>query len=497
MSTGGQALVDAINNSLNAPPSALAFIFKGEHISWGRMQNVARAVQYALEEGGVHPSAPVAIVPRTRPGFFAALMGLMASSRPVKMIYGYQSASAIANDIRRRLPAAIIAGGGDWSPELIQAAKELGCCGVSLENGVDQVESVEGLERAAGVAAEQRMGPRMELLTSGTTGAPKTFPMSYELIARSMLAEAVMAPNSGDKPSSLLYFPLGNISGVYNFVATVKTLNASVMLEKFTIEGWAEFVRTYRPESISMPPAGVRMALDANIPKEDLSSLKYIGSGAAPIDPAAHREFEAKYGVLVLTSYGATEFGGPVTFMTVEDRKKWGSEKIDSAGRAWAGSKIRVIDPDTGEEVPPDALGVLEVSAPRVGPEWIRTTDLGRVDTDGFVYLCGRTDGAINRGGFKIIPTVVEQALAAHPAIAAACVVGVPDSRLGEAPAAMVELRPGAAPPSAEELERHVRANVPATFVPVLFEIVSELPRTPSMKVAVSEIRKILTERRN
>jgi acyl-CoA synthetase (AMP-forming)/AMP-acid ligase II len=122
----------------------------------------------------------------------------------------------------------------------------------------------------------------------------------------------------------------------------------------------------------------------------------------------------------------------------------------------------------------------------------VRTTDLAAIDPDGFVFHRGRADGAIARGGFKILPETVVETLRRHEGVSDAAVVGLPDARLGEVPAAAIEPRPGAPRPSPAELERHVRAHLPATHVPVRFLVLDALPRTPSMKVRLGEVRAML-----
>jgi acyl-CoA synthetase (AMP-forming)/AMP-acid ligase II len=106
------------------------------------------------------------------------------------------------------------------------------------------------------------------------------------------------------------------------------------------------------------------------------------------------------------------------------------------------------------------------------------------LDADGFMFHRGRADGAIVRGGFKILPELVVEALRKHPAVAAAAVVGAPDARLGQTPVAAIELNPGVPRPSEAELEEHARRHLYTTHVPTKFLIVDALPRTPSLKVS-------------
>jgi acyl-coenzyme A synthetase/AMP-(fatty) acid ligase len=121
--------------------------------------------------------------------------------------------------------------------------------------------------------------------------------------------------------------------------------------------------------------------------------------------------------------------------------------------------------------------------APRIGPEWIRTSDLALIDADGFLFHRGRADGAIMRGGFKLLPETIERALLLHPSVSSAAVVGLPDARLGQVPVAAVQIRPGVSRPTISELELHLRDHVYATHIPVAWRLVEDLPRTASLKV--------------
>ena len=165
-------------------------------------------------------------------------------------------------------------------------------------------------------------------------------------------------------------------------------------------------------------------------------------SGTAPLSADDADAFTEKFGIPVLTSYAATEFGGGVAGWTLADHQKHWQAKRGSVGRAHPGAQLRVVD-DDGNPLGPDQPGLLEVKPGQLGPsaDWMRTTDLARIDADGFLWILGRADQAIIRGGFKVMPDDVRAALESHPAVRGAAVVGRPDERLGETPVAMVELR--------------------------------------------------------
>jgi acyl-coenzyme A synthetase/AMP-(fatty) acid ligase len=285
--------------------------------------------------------------------------------------------------------------------------------------------------------------------------------------------------------------PLGNISGIYSTLPALLKGQRAMLLEKFTVAGWHDHALRHRPQVSGMPPAGVQMILDADIPPADLASIRSLGTGAAALDPTVQRAFEERYGIPILLSYGATEFGGPVTAMTAELHAAWGKQKFGSVGRCLPGAQLRVIDADSGAVLPPGKEGILEVISPRIGPDWIRTSDIAMIDADGFLFHRGRADGAIMRGGFKLLPETIERALLLHPAISAAAVVGVVDKRLGQVPAAAMQLKPGVEQPTTAELEAHLRSHIFSTHIPVEWRFVAALPTTPSLKVDRPAVRRL------
>jgi acyl-coenzyme A synthetase/AMP-(fatty) acid ligase len=451
-----------------------------------------------MADSGVGPGAPVAFVPHNRPSSVAALLALIRQGRTIRMSYAFQSASGIVRDIQRLRPRLVVLDMQELSDELVLAVRNdgihaIGLCGM-------EASAVPGLQiapPATQIAAEHDQ-PAIEVLTSGTTGPPKQFAISYATIADHIVGTSSLAglheAQLATLPPTLLFFPLSNISGIYSTLPAMMFGQRAVLLERFSIAAWHDYVLTYRPSHAGMPSACLQMVLDAGIPKEDLASLKVIGTGAAPLDPSVHHAFEDKYGIPVLLSYGATEFGGPVTAMTAELHARWGKEKFGSVGRPIGGAQLRVVDPDANRILPPGEVGLLEVVAPRIGPNWIRTSDIALIDRDGFLFHRGRADGAIMRGGFKVLPETIEQALMRHPAVAEAAVVGLADKRVGEIPAALIRFKPGVETPNLSSLEGHLRQHVLSTHIPVRWQVCEEMPRTPSHKVDRAAIRRMFAD---
>jgi long-chain acyl-CoA synthetase len=234
------------------------------------------------------------------------------------------------------------------------------------------------------------------------------------------------------------------------------------------------------------------MVLDADVEPQKLASLIAIRSGTAPLETAVQEEFEQRFNCAVLVDYGAAEFIGGLAGWTLKDHQQFSKSKRGSVGRAKRDVAIRVVEQESLVQLVAGESGIVEVKSDRYGPDWIGTNDLAHIDSDGFIFLEGRADDAINRGGFKVLPEEVVQLLRKHPKVADAAVVGMKDPRLGEVPIAAIELAVGEEAPEKEQLDAFLKATLPAYMVPVEYRVVDELPRTISMKVSRPELKKLL-----
>lgn len=485
-------LAELCAQTLAVDPSRPAVDYDGTWYDWGTVQTMAQDTRRLLADCGAGPSGSAIFVPRNRPSALAAFLAMLADGRTVRMIYAFQSPAAIAAAIERLDASVVVMAREDFTPEVraVLAAKAM--AGIALgEDGGGLVASAVADHEHGLPRPEPEGPPQVEILTSGTTGPPKQFPIPHRVIAGFVQNQGMTMIDDPDEPPFLMSFPIGNISGVYSVAASLLRGKRVVLLDRFSVEKWRDFVVRYRPKAGGAPPAAVAMIVDADLPVEDLASLKFFSTGAAPLDPTVQRRFEEKYGIPILLSYGATEFGGPVVAMTPQLRAEWGDAKFGSVGRAMAGVHLRVLDPITDEVLPPGQEGILELVSPRMGPDWIRTSDLVVIDADGFLFHRGRADGAIMRGGFKVLPETIERALLLHPAISAVGVVGVADPRLSQVPAAALELKPGMAAPRTKELEAHLRLHVPSTHVPVHWRVVETLPKNPSFKIDRPGLRRL------
>jgi long-chain acyl-CoA synthetase len=483
---------EQLETALRADPAKPAMEYKGRVFTKGDIVGLSDRTLALLDEAGIAKGASVGVIVRNRPLHAAAMLGLIFRGRWLTTIYAMQSPESVAEELRTSKFAAVIADPQDWSPQAIEAAKEAGSLGIRLSlTDKDMISLQPGLEKTGpGPFRVVEGEPGLEILSSGTTGKPKRIVFPSRIMVR--MVESVMAGRAGPPQPEVLVWPYGGIGGMSNLVAGPLIGRYTVLLDKFNVPDWVEGIERLKPTQASIVPAVARMVLDAKVPKEKLASLKAVFGGSAPMSPELQEEWEAAYGIPVIWAYGATEFCGTVISWTPALYQEFKDKKRGSMGRVLNGIQLRVTDIDTGEVVPANKDGYLEALVPTVSDKWLKTTDIVTIDEDGFVFHKGRGDGAILRGGYKVLPEKVVDALRDHPAVLDAAVIGVEDQRLGAVPMAAVELRSGFARPNETELQDFLRKKLIAPQIPTRVVVLDVLPRTPSMKVDLTATRKAI-----
>ncbi|MCR8900140.1 acyl--CoA ligase [Gordonia sp. GONU] len=478
----------SLNRLWDAPDDARMVHSDGEWFTWGQMRALVEGIEKSLADAGLGTDARVATVLGNRLESIAALIAVIRTERTLVTLSPLQPPTRLAADLRQSDPAAVLAAPRYWDePEFVAAAVDSEAWGFSIDIDAPVTTRLTGTPSAS---EPPQRGVAIEMRTSGTTGEPKRIPLSYKQINASLhsaVAHAGVtiteAPPFTGQPA-LITLPIVHIGGMFAMLQGLVQARPLAILERFTIDGWRAAIREHRPIVAGLPGAAIGTVLDADVPPEDLSSLRALNAGTSPVDPALVDEFVEKYGIAILIVYGATEFSGAVAGWTIKDfRKSWEAKK-GSVGRPFPGVELSVVDGD-GSPVPTGTTGLLRVRSHQSGhdSEWLTTSDLAHIDDDGFLYIDGRADDVIIRGGFKVSPDVVARALKSHDSVADAAVAGVPDPRLGAVPVAGVEVRRGERRPSGSELRDHCRTQLTPYEVPVAVHVFDELPRSASLKV--------------
>jgi acyl-CoA synthetase (AMP-forming)/AMP-acid ligase II len=477
-------LARRIRAVLALDPSAPALSFGDRTFPWSFYSDAIADLESLLAD---HPGARrVGIVLRNRPGPIAALIAVLGTGRELITLSPHLGDAGLAMDIVELAPDVIVAEEEDWARgQVLDAAEKISA--VALRTGPDRALAPQPVSWTADPVLKPAGDVAVLMMTSGTTGRPKRIELTHDQMVASFEAagtavDGAQPPRLRGRPS-ILWASLAHISGLYFAIAHVLEGRGIALLEKFDVDAWVELVRRHRPGFVRLAPTALRMVLQADIPPDTFDGVRGVGSGTAPLPASLAEAFEERFGVPVLGTYGATEFAGAIARWTLEDKKKWGALKRGSVGRAHHGVELRVVDRDTAAVLPPGEVGLLEARGGQLPGEdgaWLKTTDLATIDADGFLFIHGRADEAINRGGFKIPPSVIEDALREHPSVQDATAIGLPDERLGEVPVAAVTLSGTA---TEAELMDFLASRLTRYQLPVTLKLVDALPRTPSMKV--------------
>lgn len=348
--------------------------------------------------------------------------------------------------------------------------------------------------------------------TGGTTGDPKLAQHTVGGILYQ--AHAVNDGVFGEKDTILCCLPLFHCFGAYVMGAAAPLNGGRLVLMtpagfrgEGVIDNFWKLVEKYKVNFFMAVPTALA-ALNQREIDADVSTLNYSVCGSAPLPVELFKQFEAKTGIRILEGFGQTE-ATVVCSVNPPD----GERKVGSVGFPLPYTQLAAMIVDGEGKLQrlcePDEIGELCIAGPHVfpgykeedknegvflhdeaGTKWLRSGDLGRCDADGYFWITGRAKDLIIRGGHNIDPGTIEEALAAHPAIAFAGAIGQPDAYAGELPCAYVELKEGMTA-TPEEIIDFAAAHVPERAArPVHIEIMDELPKTAVGKTFKPDLRK-------
>lgn len=338
--------------------------------------------------------------------------------------------------------------------------------------------------------------------SGGTTGVPK-------LIAHSGIYQAmahIFAPDPDGPLRQLLLAPMSHLTGNTVVISAILCGNTVVTHASFDPGAVLRDIQRHRVTTMSLTPPRLAALLDhPALGGTDLSSLRNVSLGAAPLPEARLRAALEVFGPIVTQGYGLTE--APMVCGIAPDDHDGHPHRLRSVGRVVPGMAARVAD-ESGSERPPGGVGEVwvqglalmdgyynqpELTAKAMVDGWLRTGDIGRFDSDGYLYLLDRDADVIVTGehGTKVYTGMVEDALAAHPGVRSATVFGVPGpGGEGEMVHAVVVPASAADAVGAEELRAQVRAVLGgAHFVPATVEFTDALPVTAIGKVDKKALR--------
>ena len=374
----------------------------------------------------------------------------------------------------------------------------------------DLIESSQGGDIPEGIGDEDIT---ILMHTSGTTGRPKGVPLRHSGFV-SYVLENVEPANPEVEEKNLLTVPLYHVAGIQAMLAAIYGGRTLVLMKQFETEEWMKMVQTEKATRAMLVPTMLKWVIDhPEFKKYDLSSLKVITYGAAPMPfEVIKKAIEEMPWVRFINAFGQTETASTITSLGPEDHviEGTGEEKEKklkrlacSIGKPLPDVEIRIVDGD-GKALPPQEVGEIIARGPRVmtgywGDEektkqvitedgWLRTGDQGWMDEEGYIYLAGRADDMIIRGGENISPEEVEDAICCYHKIEEAACIGVPDQDWGQEPMAMVVLKKGQTA-TPEEIMAFCKDRLAGFKRPKSVIFLDCLPRNQMGKLLRKELR--------
>lgn len=470
--------------------------------TWGEVRVLAEKIDAELARVGCGEGARIGVVLGNRMESIASLIAILGKGRTIITLNPMQPTARVTADAVASLPQVVLAPQSVWEEtEFEVAIAEADIVGFAVD-GLDVVQRTGGPEVTIEVVKDEKDPVAVEMFTSGTTGPPKRIPLTWRQLEAALKAVHSHTGKGGDEREpltgrvALVSLAIVHIGGLWGVIQALAEARPIVVLPRFTVDGWVDAVHEHQLRVAGLPPAAMRSVLNEGVPKEKLASLRAVTAGTTFVSPDLADEFTERYGIPVMIMYGATEFGGAVAGWTKPLIGEWWARKRGSIGRPFPGVKMRTVD-ESGAVLPVGTTGRLEVCSSQTGTgtnQWVRTSDLAHLDDDNFVYIDGRADDAIIRGGFKVQPETVCNALRAHSSVLDASVYGKADERLGQVPIAVIELTPGADPVDETELKEFVRTQLTGYEVPITIHTVDALPRSVSLKVDRRRLLEMVAE---
>jgi long-chain acyl-CoA synthetase len=387
---------------------------------------------------------------------------------------------------------------------------------VAMESPQPEMVSFEQLmAQAPGDASEAEVDEEdinILMYTSGTTGRPKGVMLTYGDFVAYVCGHTELADGT-PRGAALLCVPLYHIAGVTLMMTSVFSGRRLVIRRQFEPTEWLETVQQERITHAFVVPTMLKRILDhPDFGRYDCASLEVLAYGAAPMPVSVIRRAITMFPPTVgfINAFGQTETTATVTMLMPEDHRLEGSppaverklQRLSSIGRPLPDVEVRIVDAE-GVEVTRGEIGEIIVHTPRLMKGyvsqddataqtmvngWLHTHDMGWMDADGYLYLAGRKDDLIIRGGENISPAEVEAVLHTHPAIEEAAIIGVPDLDWGEQVMAIVVPRADRSL-TVEEVIDWCHQRLASFKKPASVQFVRELPRNPLGKVLRKELR--------
>ena len=500
-----------IRDNARKQPNAVSLVLGDRTLTWAQLLSRSAQVAQGLRRAGVKPQDRVAFLDKNGIEHF-------------EVFYGCSLLNAVSVDVNWRLAAPEVSFVvNDSQAEVLIVGQEFVAILDAIVGDLVNVKTIVVIgghpshnDYERWVSAQSAVDPKVptkpsdvafQLYSSGTTGRPKGVMLTNDNFF-ALLPAARDVWGMSNESINLVAMPLFHIGGGGWATAGQFAGARSIIMRDVDPSAMLTLIEKHRITHAFAVPVLLQFALAMpNIGTTDFSSLELVVYGASPISEAVLEGSIKAFKCPFMQVYGLTETTGVVTVLGPEDHDLSSANKgrLRSCGKAFTGIELRIVDSDTGKDVPTGEVGEIWIRSRQVMkgywnmPEetaksivkgrWFRSGDAGYFDKDGYVYIFDRVKDMIVSGGENVYPAEVENALMAHPAIADVAVIGVPDEKWGEVPMALVVRKPDTQV-TEQEIISFARERLAGFKTPKSVGWVDALPRNPSGKI----LKKVLRE---
>ena len=499
-------------------PDQEILAFEGKRMTYGELVDRIKRLASSLRDQGIQAGDRVAILQTNCIQYIeayyatatlgATFVPLNYRAKPPELEYMITAANT-----------KILIIGDRYIDQVNQLKPSLGCVEkyVTLETRRDDMLHYDDLIEQGSPDIEEAEVEEDDLsilmYTSGTTSLPKGVMLTYGGFTNYVIGTVEMADGT-PRGTSLLCAPLYHIAGTMNIMTALWNGRKIAVLRQFDTKEWLKTVQSEQVTHAFVVPTMLKQLIDhPDFSQYDLSSLQNLSYGGAPMAFPVIRKaidlFPDSTGFV--NAFGQTETNSTLTVLGPADHKLNGPpeevernlKRLTSVGLPLPDVEVRVLDEDN-KELPANEIGEVVIRTPRVMKGyanqesataalldengWLHTRDMGYIDEDGYVYLVGRKDDIIIRGGENIAPAEIEAVLHAHPAIDEAAIIGAPDEDFGQKIVAFVALKPGQSA-TADDVSDFCKERLASFKKPEEINFIDELPKNPLGKVLKKELK--------
>jgi acyl-CoA synthetase (AMP-forming)/AMP-acid ligase II len=504
-----ETLVGMVEQHAQRRPDDVALRFGERQWSWAQWVSRIRQAAGALRAAGLQRGEVVAFLDKNHPACLETLLAATSIGAVATIVNWRVSGDELVHVLSDSGTRVLVVGA-----ELLPAvesirAKVPGVQRIIVVGGdEDEYESLLAAADPVGVDPDvSDTDAAITIYSSGTTGRPKGVVLTQLALVNHIINLSPPFPFS-DGDANLVAMPLFHVGGIAYAFFGIRAGAPTFLTREPEAAALLGAVKAGATHAFFVPPVIARFLDAGEAAIGALSPLRYLVYGAAPMPlPLLQRALEAWPEMKFVQVYGQTELCGAICALDADDhRNSSRPELLMSAGKAAQGNEIRIVDPESGEDVPSGESGEIWVRSDQrmigylnrpeataetiTDDDWVRTGDIGRLDADGYLFIEDRLRDMIITGGENVYGPEVESVLLDHPGIVDAAIIGVPDEQWGESVKAIVvagtvagaELEP-------EEIKDFCRQRLAGYKCPRTIDFVDELPRNASGKILKNQLR--------